>query len=183
MAEPAEKRWTVEEFLAWDDGTDRRYELVDGKVAEIALQPEAHGAILANLAALLHSGLQRPCRALIRAGVVPPDRKGTYYQADLLVTCGPPEPGRQYPPAPSLIAEVLSESTAVLDRGQKLDDYRRLPSVRDILLVSSEERPIYSWRRDGRRWIVVDLIGEAELRLEAASEPIALAAIYEGSGA
>ena len=29
MAEPAEKRWTVEDFLAWDDGTDRRYELVD----------------------------------------------------------------------------------------------------------------------------------------------------------
>jgi hypothetical protein len=28
--ERAEKRWTVEEFLAWDDGTDRRYELVDG---------------------------------------------------------------------------------------------------------------------------------------------------------
>ena len=29
MAEAAEKRWTVEEFLAWDDGPDRRYELVD----------------------------------------------------------------------------------------------------------------------------------------------------------
>ena len=53
MAEPAEKRRTVEEFLAWDDGTDRRYELVGGEVVEIPLQPEAHGAIMATIGALL----------------------------------------------------------------------------------------------------------------------------------
>jgi hypothetical protein len=32
MAEPAEKRWTVAEFLAWDAGTDRPYELVGGQI-------------------------------------------------------------------------------------------------------------------------------------------------------
>ncbi len=32
MAEPAERRRAVEEFLAWDDGTDRRYELVGGQI-------------------------------------------------------------------------------------------------------------------------------------------------------
>ncbi len=36
MAEPAERHWAVEEFLAWDDGTDRRYELVDGQVVAVA---------------------------------------------------------------------------------------------------------------------------------------------------
>ena len=35
VADPAEKGWTVEEFLAWDDGTDRRYELLRGKITEI----------------------------------------------------------------------------------------------------------------------------------------------------
>ena len=45
MAEPAEKRWTVEEFLAWDDGTDHRYELVDGEVVAMAPPSEAHGTI------------------------------------------------------------------------------------------------------------------------------------------
>jgi hypothetical protein len=29
MGEAARKRITVDEFLVWDDGTDRRYELVD----------------------------------------------------------------------------------------------------------------------------------------------------------
>jgi Uma2 family endonuclease len=36
MAKPAEKRWTVDEFLAWDDGTGRRYELVDGRIVAMA---------------------------------------------------------------------------------------------------------------------------------------------------
>jgi hypothetical protein len=35
MAEPAEKRWTVDGFLAWDDGTDRRYELVGGQIVAV----------------------------------------------------------------------------------------------------------------------------------------------------
>jgi hypothetical protein len=71
----------------------------------------------------------------------------------------------------------------VHDRGRKVEAYSRLPSVKEILLVSSEERCVRYWRRDGPRWIVEDLIGEAELRLEIAPQPIPLAAIYEGSGA
>jgi Uma2 family endonuclease len=77
---------------------------------------------------------------------------------------------------------VLSPSTAVHDRGRKVEDYSRLPSVKEILLVSSEERRVRYWRRDGSRWIVEDLIGEAELRLEIVPDPIPLATIYDGSG-
>jgi Uma2 family endonuclease len=118
---------------------------------------------------------------MIRGGVVPPDRDDTYYQADLLVTCVPPERGRRYPPAPVLIAEVVSESTAI-DHGQKLDDYRQLPSIKEILLVASEERRVQHWRRDGARWVVDGLIDEADLRLATVADPIPLAAIYDGSG-
>ncbi len=182
MAEPAEKRWMVEEFLAWDDGTDRRYELVDGHVVAMAPPSEAHAAIVINLGAELRSRLKPPCRVLGEAGIRIADRNDTYYQADLVVTCTPPERGRQYPVDPVLIVEVLSPSTEVHDRGRKVEDYSRLPSVKEILLVSSEERRVRSWRRDGRRWIVEDLIGEAELHLDTVPAPIPLAAIYEGSG-
>lgn len=182
MAEPAERRWTIEEFLTWDDGTDRRYELVDGQIMAMAPPSEAHGTIDANLTIRIGSQLQAPCRVVGEAGVVPADRNDTYYQADLLVTCAPPERGRPHPPDPLLIIEVLSPSTAVHDRGRKVEDYSRLPSVKEILLVSSEERCVRYWRRDGRRWIVEDLIGEAELRLEIVPDPIPLAAIYDGSG-
>jgi Uma2 family endonuclease len=182
MAQAAEKRWTIEEFLAWDDGTDRRYELVGGQIVAMAPPSEAHAAIVVNLGAELRSRLEPPCRALGEAGVRLPDRNDTYYQVDLAVTCAPPDTARHHVVDPVLLVEVLSPSTAVHDRGRKVEDYSRLPSVKEILLVSSEERRVRYWRRDGRRWIVEDLIGEAELRLETVPDPIPLAAIYDGSG-
>jgi Uma2 family endonuclease len=116
------------------------------------------------------------------AGIVLPERDDTYYQADLAITCTPPAPGRAHAAEPVLIVEVLSPSTAVHDRGLKLDDYCRLASVREVLLISSTERRVQYWRRDGARWVVENLIGEAELTLETAPTPIPLAAIYQGGG-
>jgi Uma2 family endonuclease len=151
MAEPAVKRWTIAEFLAWDDGSDRRYELIDGTPMAMAPPSEAHGTIVMNLGRALGAQLQPPCRVVGEAGILLPDRDDAWYQADLAVTCTPPESGRSHTEGPVLIAEVLSPSTAVHDRGLKLVDYCRLASVREILLVSSTERSVQYWRRDGPR--------------------------------
>ena len=182
VSEPAAKRWTIEEFLAWDDGTDRRYELVGGEVVAMAPPSEAHSAIVMNLGLALGTRLKPPCRALVEVGVQLPDRADAYYQADLAITCAPAQPGRHHVAEPVLIVEVLSPSTAVRDRIRKLDDYRQIPSVREILLVASQERRVQHWRRDGERWVVEDRIGDAELRPEVVDPPIPLGAIYEGSG-
>jgi Uma2 family endonuclease len=182
MAEAAEKRWTVEAFLAWDDGTDHRYELVDGRIVAMAPPSEAHAAIVSNLTIRIGAQLRPPCRVLGEFGVRLEGRDHTFYQFDLAVTCAPADPGRRYVVDPVLIVEVLSPSTQLHDRGRKLDDYRQLPSVAEILLVASEQRRVQHWRRDGPRWIVEDLIGEADLRLAAVPAPIPLAAVYDGSG-
>jgi Uma2 family endonuclease len=98
------------------------------------------------------------------------------------VTCAPAEATRRFVADPVLIVEVLSPSTQLHDRGRKLDDYRGLPSVEEILLVASEQRHVQHWRRDGPRWIVEDLIGDADLRLAVVPDPVPFAAVYEGSG-
>jgi Uma2 family endonuclease len=78
-----------------------------------------------------------------------------------------------------LIVEVLSPSTRRYDRDIKLDGYRTIPTVEEILLVWSEERRAQLWRRDGERWIVEDLIGDAEVRLASIENSISLGAIYQ----
>jgi Uma2 family endonuclease len=182
MAEAAEKRWTVEEFLDWNDGTDRRHELVDGRIVSMAPPSESHAAIVSNLTIQIGAQLRPPCRVLGEFGVRLEGRDDSFYQFDLAVTCAPAEATRRYVVDPVLIVEVLSPSTQLHDRGRKLDDYRQLPSVDEILLVASEQRHVQHWRRDGPRWIVEDLIGDADLRLAAIPGPIPLAALYEGSG-
>jgi Uma2 family endonuclease len=180
MAEPAEKRMSLAAFLEWDDGTDARYELVDGRIVAMAPTIEAHGTIVANFARHIGNRLKAPCRVVVEAGITPADRADTWYEADLVVTCAPPERGARAITEPRLIVEVLSPSTAAHDRGVKLTDYRRIASVEQILVVASEDRHVEVWRRAADGWTVQDLIGDAAILLAIDGQPLPLAAVYEG---
>src|SRR5919106_89333 len=112
MASHAPQRMTLADFLAWDDGTDRRYQLVDGVLTMMAPAAEAHGELALSLGAEIRSRLKRPCRVISEAGITVPDRSDTYYVANLAVTCVPREAGRRMVAEPVLIVEVLSPSTS-----------------------------------------------------------------------
>jgi Uma2 family endonuclease len=174
MAEPARKLWTLDEFLAFDDGTDTRYELIGGEIVAMAPPSGIHGALVGGLALLIGAKLARPCRVATEAGIVVPDRIDTYYQADLAITCAglTAEP---FVSAPRMIAEVLSPSTGATDYLRKLPDYRGIPSVEDILLVSSTEPRIEHWRREADGWKVQDFRGQGVVRLQAFDITVALA--------
>jgi Uma2 family endonuclease len=183
MPDAAQKLMSLAEFLEWNDGTDTRYELVGGRPVAMAPPSAAHAVIVANLTVALRAGLKPPCYVATEAGVLPREGRDSYYHADLVLSCSPLEQRSQWLPEPVLIVEVLSPSTAQHDRGTKLVDYREIPSVQEILLVSSEARRVEIWRREGTRWIVETLIGDAELRLAAVDEPLPLSAIYENVAA
>jgi Uma2 family endonuclease len=178
MASHAPQRMTLAAFLEWDDGTDRRYQLVDGVLLMMAPATEAHGELAAALAIQIGPRLKRPCRAISEAGITVPDRSDTYYVADLAVTCAPREPGRRIVAEPVLIVEVLSPSTELIDRLRKLADYRTLPSVREILVVFPDERRVEVQRRTAEGWQVEDLIGKAEVHISCCDGPIRLEAVY-----
>jgi Uma2 family endonuclease len=182
MAETAEKRMTVAEFLEWDDGTDTRYELVRGKLVAMAPASGRHSVIATKIAAALQVGLRPPCYVGTNAGVVRPDRDDTFYEADLVVSCTPMRPDTLMIPSPAIVVEVLSPTTADHDRGGKLYDYRRIDSVQEIALVASEQRHVEVWRRRGAKWEVEDLIGDSALTLETVGVTIPFAAIYADSG-
>jgi Uma2 family endonuclease len=75
------------------------------------------------------------------------------------------------------VVEVLSASTEATDRLLKLDDYRLIESVHDILLVATERVRIEHWQRREGFWAVRDLgpgdvLEVAELGLEVALDPL-----------
>jgi Uma2 family endonuclease len=181
MAEAAEQLMTVAEFLTRNGDPDTRYELVRGRIVAMAPVAAAHSVIVTNLAHALRSNLSSPCFAGTEAGVVHPDRDDTCYEADLVVSCTPLEPKLAIIPDPLVIVEVLSPTTIEHDRGRKAPDYRRIPSVQEIVLVSSEQRHVELWRRRGAKWELEDLIGDAILELEAVGASIPLATLYADS--
>jgi Uma2 family endonuclease len=178
MASLAPKRLTLAEFLEWDDGTDRRYELLDGLPVMMAPSLEAHGEIAVALGAEIRARLKPPCRVISEAGIVIAHRADTYYIADLAVTCAPREPGRRMVVEPVLVVEILSPSTGQVDRWRKVADYRTIQPVREILVVFSDERRVELQQRTSDGWRVEDLIGKAEIELSCCDGPIPLDAVY-----
>ncbi len=156
MAEVAEKLMTVAEFLRWDDGTDRRHELVGGRPVMMAPPSRVHGALALAIGAELRARLAPPCLPQVEAGIVFPHDDFDFFVADMAVSCAPPA-DELWCPEPVLLVEVLSESTRAHDLGVKLPAYRRLPSVRHILLVETREVRIEHWRREGEGWHVRDV--------------------------
>jgi Uma2 family endonuclease len=183
MAEPAISRMTLEEFLRWDDGTDTRYELIDGFPVAMAPPAEAHRILAVRLVSRIDAALagRRPCNAQIEPGVGRPDRADSYYVPDIAVTCEPNEPGRQAMLDPILIVEILSPSTERSDRRLKMPAYQKIDSVREILLIDADSHHAEVYRRENNHW-GIELVrgGEATLLLASIELRISMSELYEG---
>jgi Uma2 family endonuclease len=176
---------TVEEFFDWCPNDDSRWELIDGRPVAMAPASGAHQILWGNLAYRFAEALDplRNCTVRINGGVLSPERADTYYEADLAVSCTPPERGdRGDVREPVLIAEILSPSTEGTDRRRKPPDYRSIPSVREILLIAQDGHYAEVHRRlEGDRWLTDLLQGpEAQLRLESIGLDMPLAEIFAG---
>lgn len=168
MSERAIRPMNVTEFLRWEDGTDTRYELVEGFPLAMAPPAEAHRMLATRLASRIDGALaaRRPCNAQIEAGVIRPDRTDSYYVADIAATCTPNERGRQEIKEPVLIVEILSPGTERHDRLTKVPVYRGIGSVEEILLIDSETVYAEVLGRRGDQWITTLVLGsDAVLRL------------------
>ena len=184
MPTPALRPLTIDEFLQWDSGDDRRYELVRGFPMAMSAPSRAHQIIAVNFGRRLAEALDErpPCSAGAEVPIALPDRDDSCHVADLAVTCTEHEPGERLIPDPLVIVEILSPSTENRDRKVKLPDYRSIPSVVEIVLV--DQQPFYCEvhrRLDGGRWLTDLLLRpDARLRLESIGFDQPLAAMYTG---
>jgi Uma2 family endonuclease len=185
MAEHAGKLMTFDEFLAWDDGTDQRFELIDGVITAMTAPGPEHRIIVANAASEIRSRLRRrpPCRPENEAAIrIDPF---VCWQADIAVTCGPLSRDVL---DPLLIVEVLSPSTRANDLDRKLADYKALPSVLEIWLIDSERsnggavRWVQVWWREEEGWHVRDHVGGAAFVSRVVEAEIPLDELYLNSG-
>ncbi len=167
MPERAVKPLNVDEFLDWDSGDDRRYELIDGVPVAMVSPTRAHRILSVNFARRLSEALDErpPCTVGAEEPIAIPGRNDRCHVADLAVTCRPHEPGQRLTPEPILVVEILAPSTESHDRRVKLPDYRAIDSIDSIILVDQEQCYCEVHRRlDQDRWLV-DLLRNPEARL------------------
>lgn len=181
MVRPAPQRMSLATFLQWDDGTDTRYELHDGVPVAMAPPAPRHSVLATNLAALFHRQLSPPCRAYSEAGIILGHERDAYYQADLAVSCTPIAPDSKAIPEPALVVEILSPSTANSDLLEKVPNYRDVPSIETILLVSSVQQRVEVQQRADHSWTLETWrSADDAIHLEALGVQLRVGDLYEG---
>lgn len=176
---------TAADFHAWYQRQEGRYEWVDGLAVAMAGPSPRHCGIEANLVTDLNivlRGRGRECSAL-PAGQMISVRDGRGYRhADTTIVCGERQFDRQGALInPTVLIEVLSRSTEGDDRSDKWDEYRRIPSLRDYLLVGQRHMRVDHFQRQGDLWLSLPSyteIGQMITLTDGVSLPIG--AIYEG---
>ncbi|MBV9852813.1 MAG: Uma2 family endonuclease [Armatimonadetes bacterium] len=190
---PEKELFTEDEYFEFSRTAEERWEFTPvgppgpdgsrlGRIRMMAGGTDDHAAIIGNVARALGNALvPRGCRTYVSdMRVHTGSGKDTF--PDVAVVCGP----RQYHRGrndtlinPVLIAEVLSESTAGYDVGDKFAHYQTIPTLADYLLVAQDAPRAILHSRAGDHWEtrLVSGLGSA-VHLPSVDVTLALADVY-----
>jgi Uma2 family endonuclease len=170
---------TREEFLAWEERQDLRYEFDGWQPVAMTGGTVAHSVIQNNLHMAIGSRLRRtPCR-FYGSDLKIETAHGIRYP-DGFVACGTVMVDATVIRDPVVIFEVLSDSTARTDLVTKNQEYAAIPSVRRYVVLAQESMAGTMFERIGDDWVGHLLAADSVLRMPEIGIELALAELYEG---
>ena len=203
LAQPALplKTWySPEEYLAFDNAAEGRFEYMDGRIMPVGapdlvnvMDPTfragaspAHYRLANRVAGLLFSRLQKGCEAASSDARVHIPITRAYTYPDIVIVCGKPEyldPEAALPSLtnPTVIIEILSESTADYDRMGKFMRYRSIETLREYVLIDSRQLAVEVFTRHETSWSYTSANEAGDsLVLASVSVRLGLAELYAG---
>ena len=143
LAYKLEEKYTYTDYLSWDTST--RYEIIDGVAYAMASPTVLHQEISRELMVLLYDFLKgKPCKvfaAPFDVRLFPEDDNSdtVVVQPDILVVYDKSKlsDGKACKGAPDLVVEILSESSAIMDRKVKYEKYEEA-GVKEYWIVNTE---------------------------------------------
>lgn len=185
MPSQAQQHYTAEEYLARERQAECKSEYYAGEIFALAGASRWHNLVVANVVSELRSQLKgRPCTTYPSDMRVKVSPTGLYTYPDVTVVCGEAQFEDLQQDTllnPTLIVEVLSESTEAYDRGGKFAHYRKLASVMEYVLIAQTKPHIEHYvRQPDNRW----LLAEAEslhdiVHLPSIDCQLALVEVYD----
>ncbi len=176
---------SIEEYLEIENASTEKHEYYKGEIFNMSGAKLPHNNVAGNLYYQFRSKLNgKPCRPYNSDTRVHIEKNTLFTYPDLTIVCGEPETLNNDNISilnPTLLAEVLSPSTANYDRGSKFMLYRAIPSLKEYVIADPETRSIESW--------FVNSTGHWELRTYSGTDTfhsysldidIPLADIFEG---
>jgi len=177
-------KMTVDEYMAFEKRATIRHEYVDGRIFAMTGATKRHNLIAGNIYSILRAHVRGSrCRAYVSDVKARVESMNIFYYPDVMVSCEAFEKDSTFTSSPVLIVEVLSRSTAAIDRREKMLAYKQIESLKEYLIVHQTKQLVELHRKsENGSWDVFEFALGTEMELGAipvGSIKISLAAIYE----
>jgi len=170
---------SVEKFLAWEERQELRHEFDGFTPRAMTGGTLGHSAVKVNLYRELSTRLAgKPCRPYDSDTKLRMVHSVRY--PDAMVVCKPVDRKATWVTEPTVVFEVLSESTSHVDLVEKLQEYTAVPSMMRYVLLEQDHVAAVVYARQGEAWVATALTGEAVLEMPEIGISVPLPELYEG---
>lgn len=186
MGEETLTNHSYETYLQLEKESGAKHEFHDGFIVAMAGGTGNHSQLGSNVNRFLGNALDKAgknCNVFNSDLKVRIEATNRVYYPDATIVCEPPvysSTDKNALTNPSLIIEVLSESTEAFDRGEKFFHYRQLPSLQEYVLVSQTEARVETFfRANDNLWEMTTTDGlDAELSLRSLGITVTMQDLY-----
>ena len=178
------RKWTFEEYVTYEEETRIKHEYIDGEIYAMSGGTRKHAVISANCTRVIGNQiLDSECyvtNSEMRVQIDP----SKFVYPDFVVVCGEGEFIEENEVTllnPTLVAEVLSDSSEKYDRGIKSQYYRSLPSLQHYLIVDQSQVQVELYTRQEGDWLIQDFNQlDMAISLEAIGVELPVSEVYRG---
>jgi Uma2 family endonuclease len=179
------RRTGYADYLAAEQTSERRHELIEGVIVAMAGGSDEHNALSARFGVLAGVRLTGSCRVYSPAQRFWIASTARARYSDGSIIYGKPQHPRHDDQAttnPAVILEVLSPSSEGDDEGDKRIDFQSLASLLAYVLVAQDARSVAIYRRgDSGDWLdPVTYVDGQSFELPTLSRAISVAELYDG---
>ena len=186
MSAVLKQNYTLEEYFELDRSSNANFEYFNGEIFEMSGVSPNHARIERNLLfRLTQKAFDKNCEVFpanlrIKVPDLPP-----YRYLDLSVVCNEAKfetiGGLECLVNPKMLVEVLSNSTASFDKGDKFMFYKSIASFDEYLLISQFKKSITQYiRHSGRFWLRGDYEAGETIKIMTLDFDLELDEIYQG---
>lgn len=159
MSAALKPRLTEDQYLARERHNDFRSEFYRGEMFAMAGASYEHTLVTSNIAGEARAQLKSgPCRVVSSDLRVKILASGLYTYPDVVIVCDEPEFADGVMDTllnPHALVEVLSDSTEKYDRGEKFAQYRKIPSLKEFVLVAQDQTLVERYvRQPDDSWLL-----------------------------
>ncbi len=177
------KKYSAEEYMTAERRSTTRNEYFNGKILAKAGANRWHNLIASNMAIAIGSRVHGSKSEVYVNGMRVQLKNNCVCYPDVVLVSGEPvfaDANADILQNPTAVVEIFSSSTNPTDRGQKLESYLAMESIRECLLLKADEMRVEHYARQNAKQWIYRIYNERDdvISLDSVNCKVSLAEVY-----